>query len=369
MGCRDQEASSKIRTWLESRESRKTPWKKVSSLAASFSIKRLTPAGKQRITESLLGFGVELLTPLDALRLQDIVQFRLSGEMDRSVDEAGESDDYSDRSPNQIIAWDAMNIDEDIQDPVEQWLRCLKSTVAGDRQLVWEASAKRGIVGIVTYSGHIRNNGVIEGWGIHHSFSRPISRENLQDHPATAWRFGSKGIKALQGSAIRLSEAETEAICEMAGGLDSTLIPQSEPDTSALVVQWTRVNGLPAEIFIENAIRDTPALWKKLKLTEQPKQQVTYKKVGRADLVSGNTVIEAKKAVTINNGPAQIERYLGHLSKILKVNAQNVRGILVQNNTRALPGVKDRLFQSPFPLELWSVYCDVNGKWKVIQVV
>jgi len=155
----------------------------------------------------------------------------------------------------------------------------------------------------------------------------------------------------------------------LAGGLESTLIPWSEPDESAPVIQWTRVNGLPAEVFIENAIRDTPGLWKKLKLSHQPEQQVHYKETGRVDLVAGNTIIEAKKAVTVDNGPAQIERYLRHLTKSLRTTSRGVRGILVQNNPWALPGVKDRLLQSPFPLELWAIYWDEQGKWKAIQIV
>ena len=369
MNNRDELACAEIQEWLHSRESERTAWKKVSTLAAIFGVKRLTSAVKQRISDSLSEAGIDLEPSLDTLGPHDTVSFHLADGMDAEVSNPSESSAaYSDRLPSQIIVWDAPNIGEDDGVLVEQWLRCLKSTQAGDRQFIWEGSTYRGIVGLVTYSGAIRNEGVIEGWGIHTPFETTLSREALLANPATAERFGARGIKALQGSAIRLSEQEAEAIVDMLGGLASTVIPWNKPDEHAAVIPWTSIKGLPAEKFMEIAICQDRSLWTSLGLNHQPKQQVTWSSIGRVDLVCGNTVIEVKKAVTVNNGPAQIERYLGHLAKKRRVGPEGVRGILVQKNDWAVAEVRKRLRESPHPLELWSVDMDEYEEWRAVRV-
>lgn len=367
MQKRDQIASQQILGWMETRKSNKVAWKKVSSLAALFGIRRLTASTRERITLSLQSEGVELATPLDGLGPNDTVHFKREG---IPCENTGDDEliSFSNRLPNQIIAWDAMNIDEEADD-CEQWLRCLKNTERGDRQFVWEASGRRSIVGIVTFSGRTRNKGVHEGWGIHQTFERPITRDDLLAHPATARRFGTNGIKAFQGNALRLSEEESSAICELVGGLNPTPIPKLSPDTSEPVVPWTRANGLPAEKFIENAIRDTPRLQRALGLAVPPSQQVHCGKAGRADLIAESTVIEVKKAVTIDNGPDQIERYLRFLSSGARSGKKRVRGILVQNNPWPASGVRERLLASPYPIELWAIFKDGQDQWKSVRVV
>jgi RecB family endonuclease NucS len=120
---------------------------------------------------------------------------------------------------------------------------------------------------------------------------------------------------------------------------------------------------------MENAIHQIPSLWDDLGLSAELEKQVVWRSVGRADLVCGNTVIEVKKVVTTEDGPAQIERYLGHLAKKLRLKNDQVRGILVQRSTRPGGGVKDRLLKSPFHLELWSVDDDEDGDWRALQLV
>ena len=369
MATPDQIAAEKIKKWLVSRDSARTAWKKTANLAAAFGAKRLTSMVRQRITDALAGVGIELEPALDTLGPNDTVNLHLESDQGAFSSELGEATGYSEFLPNQIIAWDASNIAEDAGlNESGEWLRCLKATQAGDRQFIWESSSKRGIIGMVTYSGILRNEGAIEGWGIYMGLENPVSREELLAHPATAERFGPRGIRALQGSAIRLTGSEAEAIVEMLGGLAPTALPWDEPDQQAEVIPWTSIKGLPAEKFIEIAICKNRSLWRSLGLSRQPKQQVTWSSVGRVDLICGNTVIEAKKAVTVDNGPAQIERYLRHLAKQLHTGPNGVRGILVQKNDWAVPMVRERLEASPYPLELWSIDKDEDGDWRAVHV-
>lgn len=362
---RDNAAVEKIRAWLATRESERVAWKKVSSLAQTFGLERLTTKRKQRISLAMAEAGIELEPALQELGPEDTVSFRLAERAEARLSPVAEGGTHTARLPNQIITWDPANIGED--DGTEQWLYCLKATGRGDRQLVWEGGSKRGIVGMVTFSGQIRNKGVIEGWGRHESFQTPITREQLLTHPATSSRFDARGIKALQGSAIRLTEAEAAGILALMGGLPPTEIPWSEPD-DAEPVPWVARKGLPAEKFTENAILQSRALWRKMGLAEPPKQQVTWSTVGRLDLLSGNTVIEVKKSVTADNGPAQIQRYLAHLAKELRVGPREVRGLLVQKNTWAAPNVLAELAKSPYPIELWSVDKDEQQRWRALRI-
>lgn len=365
MLSRDDVAVERIKAWLTNRASERTAWKKVSSLAQTFGLLRLTAKGKERISLALAEAGIELEPALQDLYPEDTVSFRWVDSTEARRSPVAEGGTTTARLPNQIITWDPANIGED--DGTEQWLHCLKATGRGDRQLVWEGGTKRGIVGLVTFSGQTRNKGVIEGWGRHESLATPISREQLRAHPATASRFDARGIKALQGSAIRLTEAEAEGIVALMGGLPPSEIPWSDPDDSE-PVPWVARRGLPAEKFTENVILQSRALWKKMGLAEPPKQQVTWSTVGRLDLLSGNTVIEVKKSVTADNGPAQIQRYLAHLAKELRVGPREVRGLLVQKNTWAAPNVLAELAKSPYPIELWSVDKDEQQRWRALRI-
>jgi len=72
MNYQNEMACTKIQEWLESRESERTAWKRVSSLAALFGAKRLTSSVKNRITSALLHIGIRLEPPLSGLGLPDV---------------------------------------------------------------------------------------------------------------------------------------------------------------------------------------------------------------------------------------------------------------------------------------------------------
>ena len=86
------------------------------------------------------------------------------------------------------------------------------------------------------------------------------------------------------------------------------------------------------------------------------------------DLLAGNTVIEVKKVVTVDNGPGQTQRYLAHLVKESGLGPREVRGILVEKNTWPAPMVLAELTKSPYPLELWSVDRGENQKWIATRI-
>ena len=373
MSHHDEMAASIILNWLGTRGSGQRPWKKVSSLARAYGAKRVTNALKHRISKSLRECGIELAPSLESLGPKDTVTFSLSAANRPAQVDSTDLDKFSSTLPDQIITWDVSNIDEaegdDEGEVFGQWLRCLKTTQSGGRQFVWEGSSSRGIIGVVTYSGEMRNEGIYEGWGSYAPFPTPVSRRQLLGDVRTATRFGERGIKALQGLAIRLTDEESQAIVEMLGGLDPTPLPLADPDYDADVYAYFRRNNLPAEKITENAICQLPHLWHQMSLKHPPKQQVCWGSVGRLDLLSGKTVIEVKKSVTTEFGPDQIERYLGFLIERNRLGSTDVRGILVQKGSQVAPGLKRRLEKSPFPLELWSVDSDEDGEWEAIRIL
>jgi len=80
------------------------------------------------------------------------------------------------------------------------------------------------------------------------------------------------------------------------------------------------------------------------------------------DLIAGDVVGEAKRAVTVRDGPAQIERYLEHLVE-MGASPKGVRGVLLQCATVTSDAVVNRLAASSFDLQLWSAVDD--GRWKL----
>ncbi len=373
MNNQDEMAAAVIMDWLGSRGSDRRPWKKVSSLARAYGAKRVTNTLKHRISRSLRECGIKLVPSLESLGPKDTVTFSLSVAIRPAQVDSTDLDEFSSTLPDQIITWDVSNIDAGEDDGegevFGQWLRCLKTTQSGDRQFVWEGSSSRGVIGIVTYSGEMRNEGIYEGWGSFVPFPTPVSRRQLLGDVRTTTRFGERGIKALQGLAIRLTDEESQAIVEMLGGLDPTPLPLADPDYDADVYAFFRRNVLPAEKITENAICRLPQLWHQMGLNHPPKQQVCWGSVGRLDLLSGKTVIEVKKSVTTEFGPDQIERYLGSLIEKKRLDPADVRGILVQKESQVALGLRKRLEESPYPLELWSVDTDEDGEWEAIRIL
>lgn len=357
----DMVAAGKIKSWLETRASNRPAWKKVSSLAATFRVRRLTASAKKRIVEALAIAGIDLDPAIENLGLTDTVLFHLVESENWLANDSLPEELTSEDLPNQITTWDASNFGE--PDGYGQWLPCLKTTLRGDRQFIWEGSSGRGIVGIVTYSGEIRNAGGWKGWGVYEEFQDCLTHQHLLGNASTRNRFDNRGIKALQGLPIRLREAESEAIVDLLGGLDQTAFPLDQPDFSEPFGDWQTPRQFPIEKLTEDAIVANDYLWKAIGLGTRPQQQVKLPPVGRIDLLSGNTIVEVKKSVNVAIGPGQIERYLRYLSKKLRVGPEGVRGILVQKNAWLAPGVQQRLEQSEFPVELWSVDQGINRRW------
>lgn len=76
------------------------------------------------------------------------------------------------------------------------------------------------------------------------------------------------------------------------------------------------------------------------------------------DLIAGDVVGEAKRAVTLADGPGQIERYLKHLEVVVGRPRSGLRGILLQCSPGTSQAIIERLKGSRYALELWSVIDD-----------
>jgi hypothetical protein len=82
---------------------------------------------------------------------------------------------------------------------------------------------------------------------------------------------------------------------------------------------------------------------------------------GRVDLLKGDVGGEAKRAVTLANGPDQIERYLDYLRGQRSRPPSSLKGVLLQCAEDTSQAVIDRLRDSDYRLELWAVIDD--GRW------
>lgn len=266
-----------------------------------------------------------------------------------------------------MITWHEFNWtgDGDSGDAGE-WLRCLKATVAGDRQFVWSGKA---ISGVVTFAGWVRDcDGFYEGWGGVLHLPRPVPREELLTDRRTRGRFDARGIKALQGLPIGVDERLATAIVDLAGGLDETIVPADEPDYNEEPILWAGLHGLAPESYIEAAVAATPKLWRQLGFPTPPERQVRLGDTGRVDLIAGDVVGEAKRAVTLRNGPDQIERYLDHLRYTSGRKRPQLKGVLLQCAEDASQALVERLERSEYRLELWCVW-DEDGRWMLDQVL
>jgi hypothetical protein len=260
----------------------------------------------------------------------------------------------SSAEPSQLTAWWEFNWSgSDESGPDGEWLRCLKATREGDRQFIWSGDALRGIV---TFSGWVRDcGGFYEGWASLARLARPVTRTQLLAHPVTRPRFQTKGIKALQGLPIRLQPDVASAIWNLAGGSTATQMPLDEPDYSEEPILWAGPHGLAPEAYVEAEVAASRSLWRRMGFSSAPDRQVTLGDAGRCDLIWGGVVGEVKRAVTLANGPDQIERYLSYLHFQERIPRSALKGVLIQCAATTNAAVVERLRSSDYDLELWTV--------------
>ena len=278
----------------------------------------------------------------------------------------------SDELPSQLAAWHSFNwtggdeYDDNDVVAVGEWLPCLMDTPSHVRQLIWSGGAVAGIVTFAGWIGH--RGGSYLGWGCVERLTAPVDRATLLADARTASRFDARGIKALHGSPIRLGRDVAEALAEMVGGLPATEVPLDEPDYNETPIIWAGLHGLLPEAFIEAAVASQQHLWEELRFPHAPSRQRVLGTAGRVDLIAGNVVGEAKRAVTLADGPVQVERYLEHLEVVVGRPRSGLRGILLQCSRGTSQAIIDRLSKSRYTLELWSVIDD-DGYWQLDQLV
>jgi hypothetical protein len=336
----DLEAAIELRQWTEVRSAGR---RRARSVAAEFGRVHLTQQARKRIDEALRAAGIETEPSILDCDRDDWLRLVVVGLAA-----------LSDALPSQIVTWHEFNwTGEGDGGPEGEWLRCLKNTLSHERQFVWSASR---LAGVVTFSGWVRpGSGFYEGWGSLWRLPWPVERAVLCADQRTAPRFDERGIRALQGSPIGVESQLARDLCELAGGLDATPVPLDEPDYNQEPILWTGLHGLGPEAYIEAAVATTPALWRKLGFPTPPARQRGVGVAGRVDLIAGDVVGEAKRVVTLRDGPAQVERYLAYLEHERHRPRARLRGVLLQCAADVSPAVADRIRASDYRLELWSV--------------
>ena len=361
----DLAAAVKLRHWVDDRS---RPRKRARLVAKCFGRTKLTERARSDIEAALLAAGVEATPSIAICDREEWLHLVASG----PPQTIALDDTVSAVPPSQLVAWHEFNwtggeepAGEDTGPAVGEWLPCLKDTRLHDRQLIWSAAA---VAGIVTFAGWTAwREGSYLGWGCVERLRAPIARSVLLGDNRTASRFDSRGIKALEGSPIRLSPELAEALAEMAGGLPATEVPLDEPNYNEQPVIWLGPHGLKPEAYIEAAVASQRRLWAKLGFPHAPARQRVLGAAGRVDLIAGDVVGEAKRAVTLRDGPDQIERYLKHLEIDVGRPRSALRGILLQCSVNTSQAIIDRLEASPYTLQLWSVIDD--GSWRLTRLV
>lgn len=344
----DVRAAGRVRAWAEARDS---PRKRAASLAKMFERGRLTPTARNAMDVALQACGVATAPSLLTCAREDWLRLEIVG-----------PPAVSDQVPSQLVTWHEFNwaAGGEERPSYGEWLRCLKATVSHQRQLVYSADAVRGMV---TFSGWVRpGHGFYDGWATLIRLTQPVERDALLGHPRTASRFDDRGIKALQGNPITLKPEIAVAIAELAGGLPATDMPLDEPDYSEEAVLWVGSHGLAPEAQIEAAVAARRGLWKRLGFPSAPLRQRHLGAAGRPDLLAGDVVGEAKRAVTVKDGPDQIDRYLTHLECEHGRPAKKLRGVLIQCASETNDRVLARLADSDYDVSLWHVSQD--GRWR-----
>ena len=254
----DLEAAIELRQWAEARAAGR---RRARSVAAVFGQTRLTRNTRNRIDEALRAAGIETTPSIIDCDRDDWLRLEVAGERP-----------LSNALPSQMVTWHEFNwTGEGDSGPNGEWLRCLKNTLAHQRQFVWSGSK---VAGIVTFSGWVRpGDGFFEGWGSLSRLRKPVHRAALRADERTAARFDARGIRALQGSPIAIAPELARALCEMADVSDPTPVPLDEPDYNHEPILWTGLHGLSPEAYIEAAVATSPELWRKLGFPSAPARQ------------------------------------------------------------------------------------------------
>lgn len=344
----DLEAAIKLRAWAESRSVAR---KRARTLAGTFGRVNLTKDARKRLASALEAAGLETQPSLLTCDRDDWLTLTVVGDPV-----------LSSALPSQLVTWHAHNWTGTAgSGPTGEWLRCLSDTRWGDRQFIWSADK---VAGLVTYAGWIRRGeGFYEGWGSIARLRHPVDRCRLLKDGRTASRFDNRGIKALQGSPIRLPSELADALSEMAGGVPTTRIPLDAPDYKEEPILWAGLHGLGPEAHIEAAVASRRGLWRKLGFDRAPDRQRVFGSAGRVDLTAGDVVGEAKRVVSLRDGPDQIERYLLYLETARRRPRACLRGVLLQVAPATSQAVIERVRASRYNLELWSVSND--GQWRL----
>lgn len=271
--------------------------------------------------------------------------------------------------PRQAITWHPQNIGAWEGPPQPEFLRCLKATAPGDRQVVWEGAQGRGLVAVVDFGEPLRRtrSGAYERWAVVSFLDSPVSIEAVRAHPVLARRFTGAGARALQGNPIRLTSEEGQAIQDVAGALPPLRMPAMTPRGREPEEEWTGNEGWPREELLEVVVSEERRLWRRLGFPEAPQRQRRLPSGLRPDLLAPGVVGDAKKRVGRHDGPAQVERYVAELSRI-RPQEGPWRGVLIQHAPDLDDAAWERLEASPVEIAVWSLAQGKTGRWRAEQL-
>lgn len=271
---------------------------------------------------------------------------------------------------NQLIAWNAFNFGHEGGRSKSEFLRCLKDTKPGDRQVVWEASGGRGLVAVVDFGSEARTNsaGQYERWGRLTALDPPISVDQLVADPVVGSRFKKPRLSGLQGHAVRLTHDEGKAVNRLTNDLPAPDPPDDHPTGKEIEAIYSGKENLPPEKMIELLILEKKRLWRRLGFPERPTAQLGLENRKRPDLIAPGVVGDVKRRVRSNDGPGQVEGYVRELDRA-RPEEGPWRAILIHTVDDLDNAARQRIEASEVPIQVWCVVPGLLRKWKAVLLL
>lgn len=265
--------------------------------------------------------------------------------------------------PSQWITWRAKHVDVDGPDD-PQFLRALKGTRRGERQLVLEAESRRGVIGVVDFSGEEARDpetGQYFNWGSTTLLDEPVTERVLEANALLWKQFSNR-----HGGPKRLPDAAAAELERLLGGFPVRHLPSVDPTERDDLWLWPGVRDRQPEAPIERRFRSERALWKKVGFTVAPTKPFLANG-RRPDLFSrvDRLVGDVKNEVRVEWGPEQVEDYLDTVDTT-ETGPQCWRGILIHEAPTLSHAASERIAASRHAdrIEVWTLERS-RARWRM----
>lgn len=267
------------------------------------------------------------------------------------------------RWPSQWITWRAKHVDVDGPDD-PQFLRALKGTRRGERQLVLEAESRRGVIGVVDFSGEEARDpetGQYFNWGLTTLLDEPVTEQTLAANALLRKQFSNR-----EGGPKRLPDAAAAKLERLLGGVPVGRLPGVGPTDRDDLVLWPGVRDRQPEAPIERRFRSDRMLWRQVGFTAAPTKPFLANG-RRPDLFSGadRIVGDVKNEVRVDWGPEQVEDYLDTVDAT-EPGPQRWRCILVHEAPTLSYAASERIAASRHAdrIKVWTLERS-RGRWRM----